>query len=303
MLKRERAVRNGTQYVVPLTLQTAEERHARLQREAEQIRRAQEQERREIRQRQNPERARVRRQRERDSHRGARLAQDAESARIRRQMENDEQRNMRLEDNAERARARRETESGVQRERRLAEDAERVQVRRQQENDEQREMSLAAFNDCCNHGNICIRHFVNYPEELCQLLTCQNPEAREFREHIRSYNSAFAFVSRGAKLDTTPGHGPYCFRIHHGQIYQRIGPARPEISQPHRFGQLYILDTSMAAEERMGNPANTNCIPRLIRSLSTLLHQVNAFAQAYKMLNEVALEEDLHAAGEERRSL
>ncbi|XGW24735.1 hypothetical protein V3C99_006302 [Haemonchus contortus] len=56
----------------------------------------------------------------------------------------------------------------------------------------------------------------------------------------------------------------------------------------------------MAAEERMGNPANSSCNPRLIPSLGELLHQINVYAQAYKMLHEVAVEEELCAAREGR---
>ncbi|PIO60099.1 hypothetical protein TELCIR_18410 [Teladorsagia circumcincta] len=140
---------------------------------------------------------------------------------------------------------------------------------------------VATFNDCCNHGCISMEHFINFPVQLRQLLTGQHSEAKEFREHIRNYNSAFAFASIGAQLDT-PRQGPYCFRIH-GQIYHKIGPARPEGGQPPRYGQVYILDTAMAAEERAGNPANIHCNPALIRSLSVLLHEINRFAQAYKM--------------------
>ncbi|KAK6010959.1 hypothetical protein OSTOST_23967, partial [Ostertagia ostertagi] len=159
----------------------------------------------------------------------------------------------------------------------------------------------ATFNDCCNHGCISLEHFTNFPLQLRQLLTGQNAEAKEFREHIRNYNSAFAFASIGAQLDT-PRHGPYCFRIH-GQIYHKIGPARPEEGQPPRYGQVYILDTSMAAEERAGNPANIQCNRDLIRSLSVLLHGINRFARAYKMLNEVALEEEARAARERRSAM
>ncbi|XGW24731.1 hypothetical protein V3C99_006299, partial [Haemonchus contortus] len=155
------------------------------------------------------------------------------------------------------------------------------------------------FNDCCNHGSISLQHFNNYPVELCRLLASQEIEAKEFREHIRNYNSAFAFASMGAQLDTPRSQGPYCFRIH-GQIYHRIGPVLPEDGQPHRYGQVYILDTSMAAEERMGNPANSSCNPRLIPSLGELLHQINIYAQACKMLHEVAVEEELCADREGR---
>uniref|UniRef100_A0A7I4YT97 Helitron_like_N domain-containing protein n=1 Tax=Haemonchus contortus TaxID=6289 RepID=A0A7I4YT97_HAECO len=66
------------------------------------------------------------------------------------------------------------------------------------------------FIDCCNHGTITLKHFTCFPEELRRLLAGQDAEAKEFREHIRNYNSAFAFASIGAQLNI-PRRGPCCF--------------------------------------------------------------------------------------------
>nr|CDJ85606.1 uncharacterized protein LOC100902978 [Haemonchus contortus] len=284
------------------------------------------------------ERGRVQREQESEEQRRARLEAAAERARMRREQEGEEQRRARLEAAAERARIQREQESEEQRRARQSQEAERRRSRRRQigagtaadrtrfiarSNSEPEEhydgpmnvecescgarhfrsesKGRRTFNDCCNHGTITIEHFTYYPEELRRLLTSQDAEAKEFREHIRNYNSAFAFASIGAQLDI-PGRGPYCFRIH-GQLYHRIGPARPEEGEPPRYGQVYILDTSMAADERAGNPANISCNPRLIRSLSTLFHAINVFAQAYRMLNDVALEEEARTAREGRSAM
>ncbi|CAF4381702.1 unnamed protein product, partial [Rotaria sordida] len=62
----------------------------------------------------------------------------------------------------------------------------------------------------------------------------------------------------GAQIDLSQGFGPYCFRIH-GQIYYRIGPLHPDPDQKAQFGQIYILGSSLALKERMGNAANENC--------------------------------------------
>nr|CDJ95944.1 Protein F59H6.5 [Haemonchus contortus] len=63
---------------------------------------------------------------------------------------------------------------------------------------------------------------------------------------------------------------------------------------------MYILDTSMAADERAGIPANIQCNPALILSLTALFPEINAFAQAYKMVNDVALKEEARAFREAR---
>nr|CDJ83292.1 uncharacterized protein LOC100903664 [Haemonchus contortus] len=319
-----------------------EQRRVRLSAESQRARTRREQEgeeQRRTRLERAAERVRVQREQESEEQRRARLSADSQRARMRMEQEGDEQRRARLERAAERARVSREQESEEQRRARQSQEAERRRSWRRQvgagtaadgtrfiarSNIEPEEhydgpMNVVCescgarhfrseskggrrtFNDCCNHGTITLEHFTHYPEELRQLLTGQDAEAKEFREHIRNYNSAFAFASIGAQLDI-PGRGPYCFRIH-GQLYHRIGPALPEEGEPPRYGQVYILDTSMAADERAGNPANISCNPRLIRSLSTLFHAINVFAQAYRMLNDVALEEEARAARERRSAM
>nr|CDJ90379.1 uncharacterized protein LOC100903664 [Haemonchus contortus] len=309
-------------------------REARLAANAERaraIRDAEEEERRETRLEQEAVISRIGRRQGSDEIQENPRAREAMRARLRREQEDDAMRQQRHVASAQRERTRRERETSAETRQRRRAVAERYHTRVRSISAQTRgvartnaqpdehydgQMNVACescgakhfkseskgkrtFNDCCNHGSISLRHFNNYPVELRRLLTSQEIEAKEFRKHIRNYNSAFAFASMGAQLDTSRGHGPYCFRIH-GQIYHRIGPVLPEDGQPHRYGQVYILDTSMAAEERIGNPANTSCNPRLIQSLGELLHRINVFAQAYKMLHEVAVEEELCAAREGR---
>ena len=90
-----------------------------------------------------------------------------------------------------------------------------------------------------------------YPEFLRDLWTKNNADAKNFRDNIRSYNSAMAFTSmgfaQGGGMDSIPAGGtaPYCFKIH-GSIYHRISDAIPEPNRQAMYGQLYILDTSMS---------------------------------------------------------
>ncbi|CAF3164760.1 unnamed protein product [Rotaria sp. Silwood2] len=101
------------------------------------------------------------------------------------------------------------------------------------------------FKQCCHYGSVQLPELLPYLDEIKALLQGTDVESKTFPENIRSYNSALAFASMGAQIDLSQGYGPYCFRIH-GQIYHRIGPLHPDPGLRPQFGQLYILDSSLA---------------------------------------------------------
>ncbi|UYV64281.1 hypothetical protein LAZ67_3000144 [Cordylochernes scorpioides] len=98
----------------------------------------------------------------------------------------------------------------------------------------------------------------------------------------------------GAQVSPPPGYGPYCFRIQ-GQIYHRTGTLHPEDGEGRKFAQLYILDTEVATEERLKLKENQGCNKDLMNSVATLLHQINPFTEAYRMLGDVEKEEERKA--------
>ena len=49
----------------------------------------------------------------------------------------------------------------------------------------------------------------------------------------------------GAQVESPPGIGPYCLRIH-AQINHWTGALHPPAGEPHKFAQLYILDFATA---------------------------------------------------------
>lgn len=57
------------------------------------------------------------------------------------------------------------------------------------------------FGTCCGEGDKILRRIGNPPEPLYRLLTSSEPEAVQFRKHIRQYNAAFAFTSLGVQMD------------------------------------------------------------------------------------------------------
>ncbi|UYV73842.1 hypothetical protein LAZ67_11001095 [Cordylochernes scorpioides] len=98
----------------------------------------------------------------------------------------------------------------------------------------------------------------------------------------------------GAQVSPPPGYGPYCFRIQ-GQIYHRTGTLHPEDGEGRKFAQLYILDTEVATEERLKLKENQGCNKDLMNAVATLLHQINPFTEAYRMLGDVEKEEERKA--------
>ena len=51
------------------------------------------------------------------------------------------------------------------------------------------------FEACCKHGDVNLPLFQPPPEYLRDLLESRNTSARLFRERLRAYNAALAFMS------------------------------------------------------------------------------------------------------------
>jgi flagellar biosynthesis GTPase FlhF len=157
------------------------------------------------------------------------------------------------------------------------------------------------FKQCCHYGSVQLPDLLPYPDEIKALLQGTDLESRNFRENIRSYNSALAFASMGAQIDLPQGFGPYCFRIHE-QIYHRIGSLHPDPGQRAQFGLLYILDSSLTLKERIENAANENCNETTMRKLGDIIKNISPFAAAFKMMHEVE-QEEIDRAKREKRDL
>ena len=79
---------------------------------------------------------------------------------------------------------------------------------------------------------------------LSNLLTTADKQGRDFRDHIRAYNSALAFASLGVNLDkelANARRGVYTFRIH-GVVHHYIGQLTPREGEAPSFAQIYIHD-------------------------------------------------------------
>ncbi|CAK9299005.1 unnamed protein product [Gordionus sp. m RMFG-2023] len=140
------------------------------------------------------------------------------------------------------------------------------------------------FTQCCHKGKVNLTQ-IPYPPYLKNLIS--NPQDKlhnNFMKNIRSYNSAVAFASMGAKISELTGIGPYCFKVH-GQIYHRTSNLYPP-SKP-TYAQLYVLDTTQAIDKRIHHPANSKCNKYIMKQLDQLIRQINPYALSFKTLGEV----------------
>ena len=167
--------------------------------------------------------------------------------------------------------------------------------------DERATSHRGAFSMCCATDRVRMQIFENFPAALCNLYTGQDEDSRNFRQHIRNYNSALAMASMVATIETPPGHGPYCFRVH-GQVYHTIGGLRPQAGEAPRFAQILIMDTGEAAQELAGRTVNRDCQEHTFALLHELLKTINPYARAFKMMSEVSDAEAQRARSEGRDS-
>ncbi|CAM9764774.1 unnamed protein product, partial [Heterosigma akashiwo] len=150
---------------------------------------------------------------------------------------------------------------------------------------------------CCHHGKVRVEPDDDYPGGWKELF-----DDAEILDGAHHFNNSCAFASFGAKVDRLPNTGPPCLRIH-GQIYRRIGSLEPRTQgQPRQYGQIYILDAQeaeQATHHRMQNPVTrSRCNPDRLNWLHQTLADVNPYARDYRMMHEVATEEEAKAEAE-----
>ncbi|GBN23436.1 hypothetical protein AVEN_118180-1 [Araneus ventricosus] len=143
------------------------------------------------------------------------------------------------------------------------------------------------YTKCCHDGKVQLPAFPDAPELLKVLLTENSTDAKNYRQRIREYNSAFAFASMGAQIKPPRGTGPYCYRLH-GQVYHRVSPLYASDQHKESYGQLYIFDSSEATEKRLSN--NQNCLQHVFEKLDFMLREINPFAQSYLQMHRLVQE-------------
>jgi hypothetical protein len=108
------------------------------------------------------------------------------------------------------------------------------------------------YSKCCFEGKVLIPRVRTSPEYLRML---QDPQKKELRTKLRSYNAAFAFTStRVQSVRFELGPGIHTYRVQ-GAFYHMIGSMEPEEGQIPRFLQAYVYDTTNEVQNRqLQNP-------------------------------------------------
>ncbi|KAI0043941.1 hypothetical protein FA95DRAFT_1523552, partial [Auriscalpium vulgare] len=142
------------------------------------------------------------------------------------------------------------------------------------------------FGTCCDHGQVQLPPIPDPPDALKALFTGDTAEAKEFRAHIRRYNSALAFTSLGVHVDDSVnnGRGPYVFKIR-GELCHRMGALLPAPGNPPSYAQLYIYDPQAALDLRMRR--NDDLSRRTMQSLQELLAEHHQYAATYRHAYDV----------------
>ncbi|KAH9854590.1 hypothetical protein C2E23DRAFT_752784, partial [Lenzites betulinus] len=154
-------------------------------------------------------------------------------------------------------------------------------------------VSRPLFGTCCNSGKVHLPLLPDPPLAIRNLFTEQGSQAKEFRENIRQYNSAFAFTSLGVQVDEalnrTGAQAPWVFRIH-GELCHRSGSLLPRPGESPVYSQLYIYDPRMALDERARRNSNLrrDTLTRIQRTLLASHQYAPLYRFAYEWLSENA---------------
>ena len=135
------------------------------------------------------------------------------------------------------------------------------------------------FSFCCGEGKVVVPPLESPPELLTHLLTSPDKRGKEFRSHIRAYNTSLAFCSLRTKVDYELANaklGVYTFCIH-GVVHHSIGRLIPEVGEQPKFAQIYIHDGTVEAElENRQRHMGVACLPEM-KGLQKMLHEVNPY--------------------------
>ncbi|ETW79519.1 hypothetical protein HETIRDRAFT_428038 [Heterobasidion irregulare TC 32-1] len=147
------------------------------------------------------------------------------------------------------------------------------------------------FGMCCLQGQIRLPAFLQPPPTLRRLLWEGGSVPKFFRDHIRQYNSAFAFTSIAAKLSdhVTSTSGPYSFKIH-GELSHKMGSLLPPNNIKPSYAQLYVIDPQAALNERNNN--NANLRSENMNDLQDMFHTHNPYVPLYRHAYQILAEKN-----------
>lgn len=150
------------------------------------------------------------------------------------------------------------------------------------------------FSGCCNYGKFNnLRALIDeYPVELKVLYYAEDVNHKNFIQNIRECNNSFACASLACNRFSFASPGPPVFKIS-GQVYHKFNKsAQPHDSLPTN-GQLYFIDASDSLDIR--THSHPGIEPGLIARIDVALRNYYPFCEAYEMMKDVLLEQELIA--------
>jgi len=143
------------------------------------------------------------------------------------------------------------------------------------------------FESCCKHGKAEIERMRPLPEPLNALMSGLDTQSRSFREHLRQWNSLFAFTSILFNMDKRMSEIGGTFQLFqiHGALYHRQGPLVPAGGLGDAlYSQVYLYDPADAARQRAARAPTMD--PNLIQALTMMLQESNPLIQLYLTARE-----------------
>jgi hypothetical protein len=116
------------------------------------------------------------------------------------------------------------------------------------------------FGSCCMNGKVILPFLQKPPGQLACLFSGQHTHSDDFLEDAHSFNSAFAFISMGTKIDRSMnvGGAPPVFKIQ-GALYHQYSQILPLENISVKYAQIYFyqdpkgqLDRCIANNTRPG---------------------------------------------------
>jgi hypothetical protein len=143
---------------------------------------------------------------------------------------------------------------------------------------------------CCKNGSIAFTDAAipDPPPLLRALFSDRSREARDFRTHIRQFNSALSYASVGCRSDPRldENERQYIFQLQ-GSIYHMQGPLTTEANRTPLFTQLYFLDPQEALAARKTNLPQLRQFSGLLERLDRLLRHENPFCHIFYRAKDV----------------
>ncbi|XP_060846982.1 uncharacterized protein LOC132926625 [Rhopalosiphum padi] len=161
--------------------------------------------------------------------------------------------------------------------------------------------SRGHFSTCCNNGQVTAtgqRVLLPAPVRLTNLLIDDSQEGTNFRRETRRYNNSLAFAAFSSDLNPRrlPGRGPSVYTVH-GQVYRRVN--NDVVGNEHRppsYCELYFVNSAEANQSRMRQQdVADRLLAGLLADLDQMLREINPYAQAFRNMSRLWLEEQERA--------